>query len=305
MSGEHFEGEQRSLQGSNEDLPPTPPSVPSVNAHTPTYQEVAGSAPSVPDNFAAAVDLAVPDPTDSASISSPSDQVHPPFEPEQQLEPENLVGAEGRSESVPGPSGIHPADPEIKEEASVDPTILNEVLELGFEKSLVILALSRTQGCGGAEAAVNWILEHSNESDFESDSEDTAARMGGGESMLFRMQQTKMVFVVNTSLKMGNGKLAAQVGHATLGVYRLAQRSEQGQRLLESWQTIGEMKVVVKGQSTEHLLDLFKQAKDAGLFAYVVADAGRTQIPAGSRTVLGIFGPSTVVDTVTGQLKLL
>lgn len=35
-----------------------------------------------------------------------------------------------------------------------------------------------------------------------------------------------MVFVVNMSLKMGAGKLAAQVGHATLGVYRLAQRSE-------------------------------------------------------------------------------
>lgn len=39
-------------------------------------------------------------------------------------------------------------------------------------------------------------------------------------------RQHKMVFVVNMSLKMGAGKLAAQVGHATLGVYRLAQRSE-------------------------------------------------------------------------------
>lgn len=42
-----------------------------------------------------------------------------------------------------------------------------------------------------------------------------------------------------------------------------------------------------------------------GLFAYVVSDAGRTQIPAGSRTVLAIFGPSDLVDSVTGQLKLL
>lgn len=30
----------------------------------------------------------------------------------------------------------------------------------------------------------------------------------------------KMVLVANMSLKMGVGKLAAQVGHATLGVYR-------------------------------------------------------------------------------------
>lgn len=40
-------------------------------------------------------------------------------------------------------------------------------------------------------------------------------------------RQHKMVFVVNMSLKMGAGKLAAQVGHATLAVYRLAQRSEE------------------------------------------------------------------------------
>lgn len=30
----------------------------------------------------------------------------------------------------------------------------------------------------------------------------------------------KMVFVANMGLKMGTGKLAAQVGHATLAVYK-------------------------------------------------------------------------------------
>lgn len=30
----------------------------------------------------------------------------------------------------------------------------------------------------------------------------------------------KMVFVANMTLKMGSGKLAAQVGHACLGLYR-------------------------------------------------------------------------------------
>lgn len=30
----------------------------------------------------------------------------------------------------------------------------------------------------------------------------------------------KMIFVVNKSLKMGVGKIAAQVGHACLGLYR-------------------------------------------------------------------------------------
>lgn len=43
-----------------------------------------------------------------------------------------------------------------------------------------------------------------------------------------------------------------------------------------------------------------------GLVAEVIADAGRTQIAAGSHTVLGIGpAPASVVDKVTGTLKLL
>ncbi len=43
-----------------------------------------------------------------------------------------------------------------------------------------------------------------------------------------------------------------------------------------------------------------------GLVAEVIADAGRTQIEAGSRTVLGIGpGPKSIIDKVTGGLKLL
>lgn len=202
--------------------------------------------------------------------------------------------------SVSGSSCSHPADPENKD--LVDRALLAEVLQLGFEEAIAILAISKTRGIG-AEAAINWILEHSNESDFESDEEQNV--MGGAQSSSITNRQQKMVFVVNMSLKMGVGKLAAQVGHATLGVYRLAQRSEEGQRALDAWRAFGEMKVVVKGHNTEMLLDIFKQAKDSGLFAYIVSDAGRTQIPAGSRTVLGVFGPSEVVDTITGELKLL
>ncbi|EFO22436.2 hypothetical protein LOAG_06049 [Loa loa] len=203
---------------------------------------------------------------------------------------------------VAGASCSHPADPENKEDL-VDPALLAEILQLGFEESIAVLALSKTKEIGGAEAAINWILEHSNESDFESDEEQNS--MGGIHSTSIINRQHKMVFVVNMSLKMGAGKLAAQVGHATLGVYRLAQRSEDGQHALDAWRISGEMKVVVKGHNTEMLLDFFKQAKDLGLFGYIVSDAGRTQIPAGSRTVLGIFGPSHLVDSVTGELKLL
>lgn len=114
-----------------------------------------------------------------------------------------------------------------------------------------------------------------------------------------------MVLVANMSLKMGTGKIAAQVGHATLGVYRQAMNSENGQNAIAAWTRHGQVKIVVKGQSTEQLMDLCKVAKDAGCYYYLVQDAGYTQIPAGSRTVLGIFGTVEQVDSVTGGLKLL
>ncbi len=48
------------------------------------------------------------------------------------------------------------------------------------------------------------------------------------------------------------------------------------------------------------------QAISLGVVAEVIADAGRTQIASGSYTVLGIGpAPKSVVDVVTGQLKLL
>ena len=50
----------------------------------------------------------------------------------------------------------------------------------------------------------------------------------------------KMVFVVNTSLKMGIGKIAAQVAHASLGLYKTMVENQQrfGEMLL-SWEQFG------------------------------------------------------------------
>jgi len=120
-----------------------------------------------------------------------------------------------------------------------------------------------------------------------------------------RSKPHKMVFVANMSLKMGAGKLAAQVGHATLGVYCNAMKSKEGQASVKTWNYHGAMKIVVKGQDADQLNALHNQANELGLFSYLVQDAGHTQIPAGSRTILGLFGPVEEVDKITGTLKLL
>lgn len=47
-------------------------------------------------------------------------------------------------------------------------------------------------------------------------------------------------------------------------------------------------------------------SKALGLVTSLIADAGRTQIASGSRTVCGVGpGPAELVDQVTGHLKLL
>ena len=57
--------------------------------------------------------------------------------------------------------------------------------------------------------------------------------------------------------------------------------------------------------SSAQLLELAQHADAAALQAYAVHDAGRTEVAAGSLTVLGIGGISEMVDTVTGHLQTL
>lgn len=66
-----------------------------------------------------------------------------------------------------------------------------------------------------------------------------------------------------------------------------------------------EKKIVLKGDTDQHLMDLEKAALEKGLCAYLVHDAGHTQVAAGSTTVLSIFGQECIVNAVTGKLKLL
>ena len=114
----------------------------------------------------------------------------------------------------------------------------------------------------------------------------------------------KMVCIVNTSLKMGKGKIAAQVGHAAvLGTLNAGEKTPE---LLDSWLSSGQKKVCVKAIDSDHLLELEKIAKQKGILSTKINDAGHTQIPRGSLTVLAL-GPALedVIDQVTGELKLL
>jgi peptidyl-tRNA hydrolase, PTH2 family len=101
------------------------------------------------------------------------------------------------------------------------------------------------------------------------------------------------------------GKIAAQCSHATLACYKTLLRTNQS-LTLQRWESRGQAKVSVQVKSEDELLILQAQAMSLGICAKVIHDAGRTQIASGSATVLGIGpGPKSIVDQVTGGLKLL
>jgi PTH2 family peptidyl-tRNA hydrolase len=109
------------------------------------------------------------------------------------------------------------------------------------------------------------------------------------------------------------GKIAAQASHATLACYKALQkhestrsRKQQRHSVLKRWEQLGQAKIAVQAKSEDELLLLQAQAISLGLCAKIIHDAGRTQIASGSATCLGIGpGPKSVIDLVTGKLKLL
>lgn len=111
----------------------------------------------------------------------------------------------------------------------------------------------------------------------------------------------KQVIVVNEDLHLPRGKLAAQVAHASVAAFLSADGDTQ-----TGWLQAGMPKIVLKCPSEEALRDLLTRAEKAAVAAYLVHDAGRTQLAPGTVTCLGI-GPATseAIDALTGDLKLL
>ena len=60
--------------------------------------------------------------------------------------------------------------------------------------------------------------------------------------------------------------------------------------LLNNWENNAQPKIVLKVQSEDELVGVYKKARENGLPCDLIVDAGRTQIAPGSKTVVGI-GP--------------
>lgn len=139
--------------------------------------------------------------------------------------------------------------------------------------------------------------------------QELASRLTTGESVA-------MTLVVRKDLKMGTGKIAAQCAHAAVASVEemiALQRQQQSAAVkhpwvqwYEAWHVSGCTKVALRCEDEEEMMRVARDAKANSIPYYIIRDAGRTQIAAGSKTVVAVGpAPKSIVDKVTGNLRLL
>ena len=133
------------------------------------------------------------------------------------------------------------------------------------------------------------------------------------------------MIVMRRDLKMRQGKIAAQAGHACIDAVLMALRKEgcmddfemsadglvlkntdKPSSPLSDWFMYGCAKVCVYVDSEEALLNIAKKAQERGIIASVITDAGMTEfhgVP--TKTCLALEPlPTEIADELTGTLPL-
>eukprot|EP00117_Sycon_ciliatum_P042394 scpid50345/ scgid0241/ Probable peptidyl-tRNA hydrolase 2 len=184
---------------------------------------------------------------------------------------------------------------------------LEGLVNMGVSRNAAVKALYAT-GNAVADEALSWVIEHVDDPDLN-DEPNIAGyfpEAAVAPVMPMEVDTYKMVLVVNMSLKMGTGKIVSQTGHAVLALYSaMRDMGSPIDNWLAAWESRGSKKIAVRAQDTAALQALLAKAHALLLPSLLISDAGRTQVPAGSTTIMVVFGPSAQVDAVTGHLKLL
>ncbi|WP_066473934.1 aminoacyl-tRNA hydrolase [Bosea sp. WAO] len=101
--------------------------------------------------------------------------------------------------------------------------------------------------------------------------------------------ELKMWLAVRTDLALSRGKLAVQAMHAAGWLHLIVAQDRPD--LMRAYIESATPKVAVRVDSGAALDRVEEEAKAAGIPCFVVADAGRTEIESGTRTVC-MFGPA-------------
>lgn len=113
--------------------------------------------------------------------------------------------------------------------------------------------------------------------------------------------ELKMWLAIRTDLNMSPGKLAVQSGHAFGGLY-----SGLDYSILRRYREGASPKVAVQVDGEVALRQVQTEAWRLGIGAYLVIDAGRTELEPGTPTVCA-FGPARRIDlsSFLKRLRLL
>jgi PTH2 family peptidyl-tRNA hydrolase len=114
--------------------------------------------------------------------------------------------------------------------------------------------------------------------------------------------KSKQVIVMRTDLGMRKGKMIAQGAHASLKVML----DFEGTAAMQDWLQGQFTKICVKGESEDHIKDLYKKAQALRIPCSLILDAGLTEFKEPTYTCIAI-GPGWAedIDKITGGLSLL
>lgn len=171
---------------------------------------------------------------------------------------------------------------------SVDATLLQSLVEMGFAQPDAKAALLAV-GSVNLDTALQHLL--------------SGGEAPPADAPSLAAEEFKCVLVVVEELAMSPGKVAAQAAHAAVGHYK--HLAAHNATWLAAWEAGGEKTVVCSVPTAVQARDLQRQGDALGLVMHAVHDAGRTEVAPGSFTVLAVGGPASLVDRVTGALRLL
>lgn len=131
-----------------------------------------------------------------------------------------------------------------------------------------------------------------------------------------KIRQTKQVILVRTDIKMPPGKLAAQVAHASLGVFtkmfdrvsdEVVEVYIDNPSPVQTWLDHSFTKVCLNVSSLEEMDDLYVEAKRRGIPNCRIIDDGRTIFNNTPTVTCCAIGPwwSDELTEITGHLRLL
>ena len=124
----------------------------------------------------------------------------------------------------------------------------------------------------------------------------------------------KMCIVMRKDLKnqkgekVRTGKVITQGGHSVLG---FVWDNLKGRKICfelsdaqYKWYQTGQTKITLAAKDEKELMEIYQNAKDAGLFVEIITDAGRTEFGEPTKTCLSI-GPDYAdkINKITGELS--